>query len=414
MPQLSQRKRTLTAVFLPFPDLPVKEGRPRTTQPPLRPHDGGLRRDGTVERGLGTSRRPDYTPRAMETTIVGLPLAGKTTLFNGLTGLEATTSGYAGGHRSLNLADVPVPDERVAALSEMFRPRKTTFASVTLKDPPMETSDDGSLTASAIAEMRSSDAVALVVRAFIDEGVPHPRRSVDPHRDLRELLDILVFSDFAVASGRLERLVKEGRKGEREHAVLAALLETLEGGRPIGVGALGEAERRLLSGFAFITAKPLIVVANTGERTVDLAQLRSTAEELGFPLFELSGLAEMEIAALSPEDQEDFLGDLGVGEPARDRFLKTVYAELSLISFLTAGEDEVRAWSIPRGLPAVRAAGRIHSDLEKGFIRAEVIRWDDLHSTGGFKEAKAAGRMRLEGKEYVVQDGDVLTIRFNL
>ena len=182
----------------------------------------------------------------------------------------------------------------------------------------------------------------------------------------------------------------------------------------LGTDLLSEEERRLLSGFAFLTAKPIIVVANTGEHSAELDGLSRAVEGAGIPLFPLRGDMEVEIARLDAADQGAFLAEIGVAEPARTRFLKAIYAALDLMSFLTVGEDEVRAWSIPRGTTASRAAGRIHTDLEKGFIRAEVVHWSDLMQSGGLKEAKAAGKLRLEGKEYVVKDGDVLTIRYNV
>jgi ribosome-binding ATPase YchF (GTP1/OBG family) len=192
------------------------------------------------------------------------------------------------------------------------------------------------------------------------------------------------------------------------------LREHLEQGHLLGQGCFTSEDQTLFSSFAFLSAKPLIVVANTGESSADTRALEQAAAGKGLTLFHIQGQAEMEIAQLDPAEQIEFLEHLGIDEPVKNRFLRTIYAELNLVSFLTAGEDEVRAWSIPRGTPAMRAAGKIHSDLERGFIRAEVVEWNRLLEAGGFKEAKRAGAVRLESKEYPVKDGDVLSIRFNV
>jgi ribosome-binding ATPase YchF (GTP1/OBG family) len=237
---------------------------------------------------------------------------------------------------------------------------------------------------------------------------------VDPARDLRRLLDSLAFSDYSIAEARLERLVKEGKKGSREHQLLEQISLRLGSGQLAGRGASREEEPHLLSGFAFLTAKPIIVVANIGESGADTDAVLRAAEALGLELFVIHGRQEMEIAQLKPEEQRDFLADLGLAEPTRDRFLHSLYRSLNLISFLTASDKEVRAWSMPRGSTALRAAGRVHSDMEKGFIRAEVIGLDELLAEGGFAQARKSGKLRLEGKDYAVQDGEVLTIRFNV
>jgi ribosome-binding ATPase YchF (GTP1/OBG family) len=253
-----------------------------------------------------------------------------------------------------------------------------------------------------------------VVRAFLDPAVPHPLQSVDPARDLRRLLDSLAFSDYAVAEARLERLVKEGKKAGHEHQALEHISQLLAAGQLAGRAATGGEELRLLSGFAFLTAKPLIVVANVGESSADTNGVRQAAEAQGLEMFVIHGRQEMEIAQLEPQEQREFLSDLGLTEPTRDRFLHALYHSLDLISFLTASDKEVRAWSLPSGSNALRAAARIHSDMEKGFIRAEVIALDELLAAGSFAQARKSGRLRLEGKEYVVRDGEVLTIRFNI
>lgn len=348
----------------------------------------------------------------METGIIGLPMAGKTTFFNALSGTGGGSMAKSG--RGVNLADVQVPDQRVEHLTDLFRPKKKALATVLFKDIQVDFTLQGGIGAATLAELRSCDAVTLIVRAFEDDAVVHPLHTVDPLRDFHRLLDALLLSDFAVAEKRIERLAREGKRGDREYQRLEKILERLEQGRLLGREFLSQEDQRLFAGFAFLTAKPIIVVANTGESSTDTRALEEAVMHKKLFLFHIQGRAEMEIAQLEPEEQVEFLEHLGIDEPVKNRFLRTIYTQLNLISFLTAGEDEVRAWSVVRDTPAMHAAGKIHSDLEKGFIRAEVVEWDKLLHAGGFKEAKRSGLMRLEGKEYPVKDGDVLTIRFNL
>jgi GTP-binding protein YchF len=350
----------------------------------------------------------------METGIIGLPLSGKTTLFNSLTGLSAQTAGYTGGKREVNIADVEVPDQRLDELFEVFKRKKKVYASVRFKDIHVEFTPQGGISPACIAEMRHSDAITVVLRAFVDQSVPHPKDQIDPLADLKLILDALIFSDYSIAVNRMDRLTKEGRKIEREFKLLEKLSEHLEEGKLIGKDTLTPDHLKLFSGFSFLTAKPIIIVANKGEQSVDLRPLEEESNKLGVELFELRGDLEMEIAQLPPEDQQEFLTDFGLEETAKNRFLRHIYAGLHLITFLTVGSDEVRAWSIPEGTQAVVAAGKVHSDMEKGFIRAETISCSDLVELGGFSEAKNTGKLRLEGKEYTVADGDVLTIRFNV
>ncbi len=212
----------------------------------------------------------------------------------------------------------------------------------------------------------------------------------------------------------MARLEKEGKRDGREYKELEKAGARLGEGRLLGAEFFTGEDAKLFAGFGFLTAKPLIVVVNTGEQTADTAEMEAEARARGLAVFPIRGEMEMEIAQLPPEDQKGFLADLGIEEPAKNRFLRHVYSALKLQSFLTTGEDEVRAWSIREGTTALKAAGTIHTDLEKGFIRAEVVFWSDLVEAGGYPQAKKAGKVRLEGKDYIVQDGDVLLIRFNV
>jgi GTP-binding protein YchF len=344
----------------------------------------------------------------METCLIGLPFCGKTTIFNALSGQQA------GGYQQVHLADVAVPDPRVERLAALFDKKKLVHATVLLKDLHLEFSERGGIASGTLGELRTSDAVAIVLRAFVDEAVVHSLGPVDPLRDLRKLLDSMILSDYEIVEKRLERLEKEGKKGDREYLSLEKLSARLEEGRCIGAGLIHQEDRTLLAGFQFLTAKPMIVVINMGETSVDIAEVQRQSQELEIDVFPIQGLQEMEISRLSPEDQREFLADLGLQDPAKNRFLNALYSRLELISFLTIGDQEVRAWSIPKGGSALKAAGKIHTDMERGFIRAEVIPCAQLLADGGFAEARKQGRLRLEGKEYQVQDGDVLLIRFNL
>jgi ribosome-binding ATPase YchF (GTP1/OBG family) len=314
------------------------------------------------------------------------------------------------------LAEVPVLDERIERLGELFPTAKRTYATVRVRELPVTLTEQGALSPAVLVQMRAVDALAIVVRAFADPAVAHPLglSGPDPARDLQRILDGLVFSDFAVVEARLERLAKEGSRGSAEYRALQGLSERLGEGQLITPGGLANGNAGLLSGFAFLTAKPIVVVLNTGQSSVDTGAAERRVADLGLDLFLIQGRQEMEIALLPPEDQREFLADLGVGEAARDRFLRQVYGSLDLISFLTAGDKDVRAWSINSGATALKAAGRIHTDLARGFIRAEVVPYAELMASGGFAQAKKSGKLRLEGKDYVVADGDVLTIRFNV
>src|SRR4030042_1783451 len=321
----------------------------------------------------------------METGLIGLPSAGQTAISSRSTGGAA--GGTAGGRRS-HIAEVAVPAERIGKLWELFPTAKRTYATVVIKDMAVQAGEKGALTPAALAEMRTLDALALVIRAFLDPAVPHPLESVDPARDLRRLLDSLSFADYAVAETRLERIVKEGKKSGKEYQLLEQLSARLAEGGLISGAGLNPDELRLISGFSFLTAKPLLLIVNEGESTVEGAPVIEQARPLGLDLFVIHGRKAMEVAPLPREEQQAFLADLGLEAPTSDRFLRQLYRSLNLISFLTAGEKDVRAWSLPRGSNALKAAGRIHTDLEKGFIRAEAIAFEQLVRDGGFAQAR--------------------------
>jgi GTP-binding protein YchF len=348
----------------------------------------------------------------METVIIGLAESGRTTIFNALTAHSVSTG--AAAKKQANLADVTVPDNRIDRLSALYKPKKTTYANMHFRDQPLEYAEKGAISPGSLSEVRRGDAIALVVRAFYSDAVVHPLKDVDPRRDLRTVLDALIFADYEIADKRISRLEKEAKKDGREYRLLADIAERLGKSQLLGRDFFSGEDAKLFAGFGFLTAKPIFVVLNTGESSAETESAVSEAQARGLPVFPIRGDMEMEIAQLAAADQKGFLDDLGLEEPAKNRFLRTVYSTLKLQSFFTTGEDEVRAWSIREGTTAVKAAGVIHTDLEKGFIRAEVVAWQDLLETGGSSQAKKAGKLRLEGKDYVVKDGDVLLIRFNV
>ncbi|MDY6917071.1 MAG: redox-regulated ATPase YchF [Chloroflexota bacterium] len=364
----------------------------------------------------------------MEIGIVGLPRSGKTTVFNALTRGRADTGAYTSS--GPNVAVVKVPDPRLDGLEQMFHPKKKTPPEVRYVDigiAPKGFGKTEGLGGEFFTHMSQSDALLHVVRVFRNDAVPHIQESIDPARDIDALNVELVFSDLAVLEKRLQRLETSIRSSKpherealtREQALLARIKEALEADVPIRDLEVAEDEWKLISGFQFLTAKPLLLVANIGEE--DLPRARSIEQEwrdrYGNPhvhVAALCGELEMELSQLEDEDAEAFRTSMGVEEAALDRMITVSYGLLGLISFFTFVSEEVRAWSIPKDSTALKAAGKIHSDMERGFIRAEVIGYDNLMECGGLPEAKKRGMVHVEGKNYVVRDGDVITFLFNV
>ncbi len=375
-------------------------------------------------------------------TITGLPYVGKTTLFNLLTGGHASTGAFAGAEAETNVGVAKVPDERVDKLAALFKPKKTTYAEVTYRDLGLtHSAEKGTLASLAkrgplppglnpqkLGDLRSSDAIVHVVRAFRDPSVPHVDTTVDPVRDLASVEIELLFADHGVVERRLERIEPELRSArgpekearEREKAVLEKAKAALDAETPLRDIEFDEDERRAVRGYRFLTLQPQLIVANVDEADVAkpdavLAPLRAAiAKHRAMAVVPVCAKLESEIAELPPDEAAAFRADLGVSEPALHRVIRATYDLLGLISFFTTGEDEVRAWTIPAHSPAQEAAGAIHSDLERGFIRAEVIRWDELLTAGSEANAKKLGIMRTEGKTYRVADGDCLHVLFNV
>jgi GTP-binding protein YchF len=354
--------------------------------------------------------------------LFGFPLTGKTTLFRLLTGVEPPAHA---GRGEITVGVTRVPDPRLDRLSAMYKPKKHTPATIEYMD--LAGVEKGEAAKSLpLDQLRTADALAHVVRAFEDDAVPHSEGSIDPARDAATMETELILADHTIAERRLEKLSQLAAKtGKDEDKVELALIEKvvdhLSREIPLRNVAFDERELQRLRGYTFLSLKPLLVVVNAGEGGASKLDggaesfgLAETAKRPATEVVALSAKIEQEIAQLDPDDAAAFRQDLGIREPALDRMIRASYRLLGRISFFTVGEDECRAWTVRRATPARAAAGTIHSDLEKGFIRAEVIPYDALIEAGSWAQAKDRGKLRLEGKEYAVQDGDILHVRFNV
>ena len=355
----------------------------------------------------------------MKTAIIGLPMTGKTSLFTILTGVHQETRI---GSTAARTGVAKVPDARLEALGKLFEPPKVTHATVEYVDMP-SISKESLRDPASIASLRNVDAFAHVVRLFADQSVPHEKGSVDPIRDVDDLDMELMLSDLVVVEKRLERLEKDRKKIknpelDREYELLIKCKATLEANQPLRQLAIEGDDEKRIRGFQFLSQKPMLFVLNLGEEEAGNLHAREEEYRNG-PLAgrahtavsAVCGKIEAELAELPRAEQQDYLASYGLSENGLERLITATYALLGLMSFLTAGEDECRAWTIPQNSPAVKAAGAIHSDFEKKFIRAEVVNWKTLIDLGGYAGARDKGQLRLEGKEYIVKDGDVLVIR---
>jgi ribosome-binding ATPase len=340
----------------------------------------------------------------MKVGLIGHRGAGKTTIFNMLTGLQAQVGGF--GKDEIHLGVIKVPDERIDRLSQMFKPKKTTYAEIRFTDFPPQAEDNLKSSNALVMQMREVDAIAMVLRDFESGSAPI--------RELDDLLTEMIFADLTVVENRRNRLKKEKARPQEE-GLLERCAEALENEQSLRTLNLSAEEESLLSGFGFLSRKPLLVLFNQSEDKAGQPLASSYQEELQRRDLEgmaLAGKVEMEIAHLDESDRAAFLKEIGITEPARDRFIRASYHLLNLISFFTAGEDEVRAWTIAHGTHARQAAGKIHSDIERGFIRAEVIAYADFIAHGSEAKCKEAGKLRLEGKDYIVKDADIIHFRF--
>ena len=355
----------------------------------------------------------------MKTAIIGLPMVGKTSLFAILTGVHRETRI---GSTAARTGVAQVPDARLDALARLFQPAKVTHATVEYVDMPSiskETLRDPSY----VASLRVVDAFAHVLRLFADETIAHEKGSVDPLRDLEDVETELILSDLVVVEKRLERLDKDRKKIKNpeldlEFDLLRRCRAALEENRPLRQLALEPADEKRIRGFQFLSQKPMLYVLNLGEAEAAHLHRREREYREG-PLAgrartavaAVCGKIEAELAELPAGEQQDYLASYGLEESGLERLISATYSLLGLMSFLTAGEDECRAWTVPAHSHAIQAAGAIHSDFEKKFIRAEVVKWKTLIDLGGYAAAREKGQLRLEGKDYLVEDGDVLVIR---
>ncbi|MCD6291325.1 MAG: redox-regulated ATPase YchF [Anaerolineae bacterium] len=362
----------------------------------------------------------------MQIGIIGLPQSGKTTIFRALTGGRAEHLTFAAGGLQVQTAVVDVPDERLDALSRHFQPRRTVHAQVQYHDIgglERGLGEAGGLSGPLLNQIAQNDALLVVIRAFPSAVIPHQEGSIDPARDLATIQDELMLSDMAVMEKRLQRLRERASKGgtpaereanARETALLERLWDALESGRPLRDEPLSPDEERMLRGYGFLTQKPMLVVVNQGDDPADDLPLPEIPDSPRVAVLPLRGQLEMELAQMEPEEAAEFLAEFDIKELGLQRVVRASYEILGLISFFTIGEDEVRAWTLRSGQTALDAAATIHTDLARGFIRAEVIEYDRLLEAGSLAEARHRGWLRLEGKGYIVQDGEVVHIRFHV
>jgi GTP-binding protein YchF len=356
----------------------------------------------------------------MKAALLGLVQSGKSTIFSAISGKAIPPMGM----NAIEEAIVRVPDERLLWLEKLYKPQKRVHATIDVLDLPGFSFTDEHGRAAArrlIGQIRTVDMLVLVVRAFEDPSVPPYRNSVNPKRDLAELQTELLLSDLELVTTRVEKLEKQVLKPTKtqaqdkvELALQKKLQAAIEAEQPISSVIETEEERAVIRSLGFLTLKPMALVVNVGENDLDKSfDLSGTMADV-VPVVTMCAKLEHELAQLDEESRVTFMSDLGIKESAGQKFVQICYSALGLISFLTVGPDEVRAWPIHKGTIAVDAAGKVHSDIKRGFIRAETMAYDDLRQLGDEKAVKAAGKMRLEGKEYVVKDGDIINFRFNV
>ena len=357
----------------------------------------------------------------MHLGIIGLPSSGKTTIFNALTGGDLPTGALAGGGRfEAHTAVVDVPDPRLDALSDLLLPRKTTYAKVTYADIgglQVGVGQEG-LPGALVNQLQQADGLLHVVRAFDDPAVPHPAGSIDPIRDLATMETEFLLHDMLTVERQLARLAEERQKGgrdretiDREIMLFERLGKWLDQERPLRTFELSVDDVQKLTGFSLLTRVPVLVVINLAEG--DVAPGLEVSGD-GVHVMSMQGKLEMEIAQLPPDEAQSFLDEYGIEQAGRERLIRASYDLLELNSFFTCNEQEARTWTLPQGGPALEAAGTVHTDMARGFIKAEVIGWDQLLDLGGLAEARVQGKLRLEGKDYTVADGELIYIRFNV
>ena len=361
----------------------------------------------------------------MKIGIVGLPLSGKTSLFNALTGSEMDTTSFMGGKKEAHHAVVHVPDERIEKLTAIFNPKKKTPANIEYVDLAGISTDSQKkqgFSDQFLGQIRTVDAILTVVRAFTDENIPHPLDTVDPVRDLEAIQAEFIISDLTIIENRMTRLEKQMRAKKadqdvKEYQLLEKFKALLEEEKPLRDVDIPADEEFIVRGYQFLTLKPIIVVVNIDETDISkeseiIGQFSNVQEQKNSVVLPGSAKIEMEIQQLSEEEAQFFMQDLGITQSVMYRLIRASYELMGLVSFFTVGEDEVRAWTIPTNTPAPIAAGAIHSDIERGFIRAEVAAYNDFIERGTMAKCRNDGVLRLEGRDYIVKDGDIINFRF--
>jgi hypothetical protein len=356
----------------------------------------------------------------MQLGIIGLPQSGKTTIFNALTRGSRPIDASV-GRMEVHTGVVDVPDQRVDILTDMFHPKKTIYAKVTYADIAGlgAASDKGEISGQLLNHLTQMDGLIHVVRCFENPAVVHVHERINPARDIQLMDEEFMLNDQIMVERKREKLAEEHKKGggrdkaaiEREIALFERLQSALSEGTPLRDLDLADEDERIMSGFGFLSRKPMLVLLNLGEGQPEPAVAYSHKHTI---LLSLQGKLEMDLVQLPEEDAQVFMQEYGIQELGLVRLIRASYDLLGLQSFFTVGEDEVRAWTVRRGALAPEAAGAVHTDLQKGFIRAEVVAYDDLIALGNMAEARAEGKLRLEGKQYAVQDGDILSIRFSV
>jgi GTP-binding protein YchF len=362
----------------------------------------------------------------MKIGLIGLPLVGKTTLFNLLTHAHAETSNFSSGKVDSNIGTAKIPDRRIDFLANLYKPKKITYAQIDFVDVPGLVSGASSgkgIGNQFLEDIRKADALVHIIRAFENADVLHLDGSIEPMRDIEAINLELLFADLGIIDNRISRIgssKKVTKENLAELEVIKKCKKGLEDGLLIHQIKLDDDERELLKTFSFLSEKPMILVVNIDEDSLKSGSypqkedVLKYSKERNVPVVEICAKSEMEISELEEEDRLMFMEELGIKRSGIDVLASTVYDYQGLISFLTAGEDEVRAWTIRKGIDARKAAGKIHSDIERGFIRAEVIKFTDIEALGALPKAKEKDLYRLEGKEYIVHDGDIINFRFNV
>lgn len=356
----------------------------------------------------------------MKVALIGLPQSGKSTLLAAVSGKTPAPGGPVG----IDEAIVPVPDARIDWLSGYYKPKKTTYATLDCLDVPgldFENEHGRAAARRMVGQVRTVDMLVLVIRAFEDATVPMYRSRVDPIKDLAELHTELLLADLELVTTRIDRLEKQVLRptptqahDKAELALQRKLQQAIESERPISSVVETEAEREMIKSLAFLTQKPMAVAVNVGEGQLDRVFDFSGSLQASVPVVSISAKLEYELSQLDPASRADFMAEMGIKASGVSQFVNSCYTALGLVSFLTVGSDEVRAWPIHKGTVAVDAAGKVHSDIKRGFIRAEIFGFEDIQTHGSEKDLRAAGRFRLEGRDYVVRDGDVINFRFNV